>query len=226
MTKYLLTEYLKGYTYYKITNLDNRIANADQVIAQDVDRFCQSVADLYSNISKPILDIMIYAVKLTGSIGMKDTNISFFFCLTTYIKIIGGQGPSSMLAYLAFSGIVLTVLRKPISRYTVVEQQLEGEFRHVNSRLITNSEEVAFYDGNKKEELVIKSSFQRLVDHLRKSLQFRFSMSVIDNMIAKCNTNNLSLPSPSTVFLFVRLGNCCWILCSFTSFLGFNQSST
>lgn len=69
LTKHLLTEYLKGFTYYKITNLDNRIANADQVIAQDVDRFCQSVSDLYSNISKPILDICIYAVKLTGAIG-------------------------------------------------------------------------------------------------------------------------------------------------------------
>lgn len=103
----------------------------------------------------------------------------------------GGQGPSSMLAYLAVSGIFLTILRKPISRYTVVEQQLEGEFRHVNSRLITNSEEVAFYNGNKKEELVIKSSFQRLIDHLRKSMQFRFSMAVIDNMVAKCKIRNI-----------------------------------
>lgn len=46
---------------------------------------------------------------------------------------------------------------------TVVEQRLEGEFRYVNSRLITNSEEVAFYQGNKKEKEIVLSSFTRLV---------------------------------------------------------------
>lgn len=165
ITNYLYREYMNGFTYYKIGNLDNRIANADQLLTQDVDRFCQSVVDLYSNVSKPILDIGIYAVKLTGSIG--------------------GQGPSMMLGYLAFSGVLLTILRKPISRFTVQEQVLEGEFRFVNSRLITNSEEVAFYNGNRKETEVINSAFKRLVSHLRKSMQFRFSMGIIDNMIAK-----------------------------------------
>jgi ATP-binding cassette subfamily D (ALD) protein 3 len=47
------------------------------------------------------------------------------------------------------------MMRKPISRYTVIEQQLEGHFRFVNSRLITNSEEIAFYNGNKKEGSVL-----------------------------------------------------------------------
>lgn len=31
------------------------------------------------------------------------------------------------------------------AKMTVQEQKLEGEFRYVNSRLITNSEEIAFY---------------------------------------------------------------------------------
>lgn len=34
------------------------------------------------------------------------------------------------------------------ARFTVQEQKLEGEFRYVNSRLITNSEEIAFYQVN------------------------------------------------------------------------------
>lgn len=35
-----------------MNNLDNRIANADQLLTQDVDKFCDSVAELYSNLSK------------------------------------------------------------------------------------------------------------------------------------------------------------------------------
>lgn len=165
LTQHLYKSYLKGFTYYQISNIDGRIGNVDQTLTQDVDKFCQSMSELYSNISKPILDIIIYAIKLTGAIGL--------------------QGPVTMLVYLMFSGVFLTAMRKPVSRYTVDEQRLEGEFRAVNTRMITNSEEIAFYGGNVVEANTVTTSFGRLVDHLRKAMQFRFSMGVIDNMIAK-----------------------------------------
>lgn len=44
--------FFRGFTYYKMGNLDNRIANADQLLTQDVEKFCNSVVDLYSNLSK------------------------------------------------------------------------------------------------------------------------------------------------------------------------------
>lgn len=46
---------------------------------------------------------------------------------------------------------------------TVKEQRLEGEYRYINSRLITNSEEVAFYQGNNREKLTLLASFHKLV---------------------------------------------------------------
>uniref|UniRef100_A0A8C2KBU9 ATP-binding cassette, sub-family D (ALD), member 3a n=1 Tax=Cyprinus carpio TaxID=7962 RepID=A0A8C2KBU9_CYPCA len=119
LTKHLYDEYLKGYTYYKMGNLDNRIANADQLLTQDVEKFCNSVVDLYSNLSKPLLDIGLYIFKLTTAIG--------------------AQGPATMMAYLLISGLFLTRLRRPIGKMTVSEQKYEGEYRYVNSRLITNS---------------------------------------------------------------------------------------
>ena len=57
-----------------MTNLDNRISNADQLLTQDVEKFCDCVVDLYSNISKPILDILIYVQKLTQAIGGQVIN--------------------------------------------------------------------------------------------------------------------------------------------------------
>uniref|UniRef100_A0A8I6ANP9 ATP binding cassette subfamily D member 3 n=1 Tax=Rattus norvegicus TaxID=10116 RepID=A0A8I6ANP9_RAT len=119
LTRYLYEEYLQAFTYYKMGNLDNRIANPDQLLTQDVEKFCNSVVDLYSNLSKPFLDIVLYIFKLTSAIG--------------------AQGPASMMAYLLVSGLFLTRLRRPIGKMTIMEQKYEGEYRFVNSRLITNS---------------------------------------------------------------------------------------
>uniref|UniRef100_A0AAY4CPR0 AAA+ ATPase domain-containing protein n=1 Tax=Denticeps clupeoides TaxID=299321 RepID=A0AAY4CPR0_9TELE len=118
LTRHLYDQYLRGYTYYKMGNLDNRIANADQLLTQDVEKFCNSVVDLYSNLSKPLLDIGLYIFKLTSAIG--------------------AQGPATMMTYLLISGLFLTRLRRPIGKMTVTEQRYEGEYRYVNSRLITN----------------------------------------------------------------------------------------
>lgn len=79
------------------------------------------------------------------------------------------QTPAVMLAYLVIAGGFLTHIRKPMTQMTVKEQRLEGEYRHIHSRLITNSEEIAFYRGNSREKLTLLSSFHKLV-----SIQFNF----------------------------------------------------
>ncbi|CAF0858300.1 unnamed protein product [Didymodactylos carnosus] len=150
LTKYLYDQYLKGFTYYQLNNLDSRIANVDQLLTQDVEKFSTCIADLYTNVSKPFLDIIIFSKKLTTSIGP--------------------TGPS---------------LRRPVGSMTVTEQQFEGEFRYVNSRLITNCEEIAFYKGNRREQMNIRDSFDRLIKHLRSFIIFRVSMGFIDNIVAK-----------------------------------------
>ncbi|CAH2075551.1 unnamed protein product, partial [Iphiclides podalirius] len=165
LSLHLYQKYLKGFTYYQVTNLDNRISNADQLLTTDIDKFCDTVIDLYSNISKPLLDISLYLYRLTVNLGPST--------------------PGIMMAYLFVSGMFLTYLRRPTARMTVQEQKLEGEFRYVNSRLITNSEEIAFYQGNHREQLTILASFYKLTRHLRNFLNFRVCMGFIDNIIAK-----------------------------------------
>uniref|UniRef100_A0AC35U7T3 ATP-binding cassette sub-family D member 3 n=1 Tax=Rhabditophanes sp. KR3021 TaxID=114890 RepID=A0AC35U7T3_9BILA len=162
---HLYNKYLQGFTYYKMSNLDNRIANADQLLTQDVDRFCEGLVDLYSNLSKPIVDVALYVTKLGGALGF--------------------QAPSVLFIYLFISGVFLTNLRKPMGPLTVTEQQLEGDFRYVNTRLITNSEEIAFYKGNQKEKTCLMNSFHKMVSHLRSLIIFKFSIGFLDNIIAK-----------------------------------------
>ncbi|CAJ0957438.1 unnamed protein product, partial [Mesorhabditis belari] len=165
LTNHLYQKYLKGFTFYKMSNLDNRIANADQLLTQDLEKFCEGLVELYSNVSKPLVDVALYVARLGGALGW--------------------QAPGMLGFYLLASGIFLTNLRKPIGRLTVEEQSLEGEFRFVNSRLIMNSEEIAFYQGQEREKTTILSSFDNLVTHLRKVILFRFNIGFIDNIVAK-----------------------------------------
>ncbi|XP_063704708.1 ATP-binding cassette sub-family D member 3 [Culicoides brevitarsis] len=165
LTKHLYNEYLKGYTYYKMSNLDTRIANPDQLLTTDIEKFSDSVCDLYSNMCKPFMDVMIYVYRVTAALGFET--------------------PAVLISYLIVSGVFLTHLRRPTGRLTVQEQKLEGEYRYVNSRLITNAEEVAFYQGNNREKLTLLASFNKLTTHIRKFLEFRVGMGIIDNMVAK-----------------------------------------
>ncbi|XP_023244980.1 ATP-binding cassette sub-family D member 3 isoform X2 [Copidosoma floridanum] len=165
ISRHLLDQYLKGFTYYKMSNLDTRVANPDQLLTTDVDKFCESCTDLYSNIAKPVLDIFIYVYRLTSTVG--------------------SQTPLIMLSYLVIAGSVLTHLRKPIGTFTVKEQKLEGEYRHIHSRMITNSEEIAFYQGNTREKLTLFASFHKLITHLRKFLEFKVLIGVVDNFVGK-----------------------------------------
>uniref|UniRef100_A0A673MRN1 ATP-binding cassette sub-family D member 3-like n=1 Tax=Sinocyclocheilus rhinocerous TaxID=307959 RepID=A0A673MRN1_9TELE len=140
LTKHLYDEYLKGYTYYKMGNLDNRIANADQLLTQDVEKFCNSVVDLYSNLSKPLLDIGLYIFKLTTAIGAQ---VSVKDIVKIYCRSVS-----------------LDILR-------------------------ICCEEIAFYNGNVREKQTIHSTFRKLVDHLHNFIFFRFSMGMVDSIIAK-----------------------------------------
>lgn len=161
----LYKEYLSGITYYRMSNLDNRIANPDQLLTQDVEKFCGCLTDLYSNLSKPLLDIVLYVRWLSVAIGQ--------------------EAPGAMLLYLLFAGVILTRMRRPVGRMTIDEQKLEGELRYVNSRLITNSEEIAFYQGNDRERITLDNSFRRLVQHLRDFLEYRFTLGIVDDIVAK-----------------------------------------
>lgn len=58
LTQHIHDKYLSQLTFYGISALDDRIKNPDQLIAVDVSKFSNSLAELYSNLAKPILDMV------------------------------------------------------------------------------------------------------------------------------------------------------------------------
>lgn len=69
LTHHFHEGYLNNMHYYKICNLDSRIANPDQRLTTDAEKWATSLASLYLNFTKPVLDIILFSRKLAELVG-------------------------------------------------------------------------------------------------------------------------------------------------------------
>jgi len=152
-------------TFYTLSALDDRIKNADQLITVDVSKFSTSLAELYSNIAKPLLDMGIYSYSLSRSVGGE----SLFFM--------------SLLVQL--SAQVMRVLTPPFGKYVAEEARLEGEFRFAHSRLIDYGEEVALYSGHEAEKDTLDKGYFTLIKHVNRILRKRFYHGFMEDFVIK-----------------------------------------
>jgi ATP-binding cassette subfamily D (ALD) long-chain fatty acid import protein len=92
-------------TYYKAINLDSRISGADQLITTDINKFCTALASLYSNLGKPVLDLLIFNYQLARSIGL--------------------YGMSGLLLNYFVTGIVMRSITPAFGKLVAQEAKLE-----------------------------------------------------------------------------------------------------
>ncbi|KAJ9665641.1 ATP-binding cassette long-chain fatty acid transporter pxa2 [Coniosporium apollinis] len=165
LTNYIHNKYLNHMTFYTLSALDDRIKNADQLITVDVAKFSNSLAELYSNIAKPILDMVIYNWSLSRSVG--------------------GEGLFMMSLIVQLSASVMRALTPPFGKYVADEARLEGEFRFQHSRLIDYSEEVALYAGHEAEKDTLDKGYFTLIKHVNRILRRRFYHGVMEDFVIK-----------------------------------------
>ncbi|KAF2130802.1 hypothetical protein P153DRAFT_384027 [Dothidotthia symphoricarpi CBS 119687] len=165
LTNYIHNKYLSQMTFYTLSALDDRIKNADQLITVDVAKFANSLAELYSNLAKPVLDIVIYNYSLSRSVG--------------------GEGLFFMSLLVQISANVMRALTPPFGKYVADEARLEGEFRFQHSRLIDYSEEVALYHGHEAEKDTLDKGYFTLIKHVNRILRRRLYHGVMEDFVIK-----------------------------------------
>eukprot|EP00696_Hemimastix_kukwesjijk_P004274 gnl/Hemi2/15273_TR5142_c0_g28_i1.p1 gnl/Hemi2/15273_TR5142_c0_g28~~gnl/Hemi2/15273_TR5142_c0_g28_i1.p1 ORF type:complete len:612 (-),score=123.20 gnl/Hemi2/15273_TR5142_c0_g28_i1:223-2058(-) len=183
LSEHIHDQYLSNKRFYTATTKHFEIENADHRIAQDIDKFSTCLSNLYSNIFKPVLDVVLYTVKL-----------SF---------LVGKRGPIFMFAYYLISSILLRRIMPPFAKLTARLQKLEGDFRGCHTRLIQHAEEIAFYNGGEKEKLVINRSYAQLDKHAGELHGLRGFMGIFDNFLVKYGPTMIGyLVIGMPVFLF------------------------
>lgn len=157
--------YLKNMIFYQLTNIDSRVSNPDQTLTADIEKWAQSLSVIYSNITKPILDIILFSTNLA--------------------KVVSWKGPFLTYAWYIFSGCIMKIISPPVGKLTAIEQKLEGDYRACHSGLVKHSEEIAFYKGNSWEKQKIEETFNTCIRHERSIMEKKLFMGFFDSLLVK-----------------------------------------
>lgn len=84
--------------------------------------------------------------------------------------------------------ITATILRAatpPFGKLAAEEAKLEGDFRTAHSRLITNAEEIAFYNGEELEKSILDKTYNRLIKQINSTYHIRIGYNMFEDFIVK-----------------------------------------
>nr|AZL94682.1 ATP-binding cassette sub-family D [Nephromyces sp. MMRI] len=165
LTYHFLLRYLHNMIFYHVTSLDKRIEHPDQRLTDDINKWSRSLASLFSNLAKPILDIIFLSKRLSHSMGI--------------------SGPLIIIAWYSFTALITSFIAPKFGKYMTQTQELEGEYRSIHSSLIGHSEEIAFYRGNYFELRKLVHAFDNLWKHSKKILLKKLFMGCFDSLLVK-----------------------------------------
>ncbi|KAF8602699.1 adrenoleukodystrophy protein [Ceratobasidium sp. AG-I] len=165
LNTYLGTENGEDKVYYKMSNLDDRIKNPDQMITTDIQRFSAHLAAMYSNLAKPVLDVILYNYQLSQNVG--------------------AEGLIILTALVQLSAMLLKSLTPPFGQYAATEAALTGSLRATHSRLLEHSEEIAFFGGAEAEKMLVERDYFALVKHMNMVLRKRLWHGVAEEGVVK-----------------------------------------
>ncbi|KAI3480060.1 hypothetical protein L1887_57836 [Cichorium endivia] len=91
-------------------------------------------------------------------------------------RSLGPMGVLGLASNYLFTGWILRQVTPAFGKLAAIEAKLEGDFRSAHSRLITNAEEIAFYNGASIEAGILNRAYIRLVRHINSIFKIRVAL--------------------------------------------------
>lgn len=68
-------------------------------------------------------------------------------------------GPTIALSVIYFTGQILKTCSPKFGKLIAIEAELKAKLRHQHSRIVMNSEEIAFYNGDQIEKVALEKAY-------------------------------------------------------------------
>ncbi|HET6160958.1 MAG TPA: ABC transporter ATP-binding protein/permease [Dongiaceae bacterium] len=156
MTYNFMTRWLGNRTHYRLQLLGYGADNPEQRIQEDVDRFTTDTIDLLISLMRNIINLITFIIILWTISG----SVSFMLGQTEVT--VPGYMVWIVIVY-ALAGTLITFwIGIPLVRANFDQQRFNADFRFRMTRIRENSESIALYAGEAKEETGLRSSFLKV----------------------------------------------------------------
>ena len=190
LTDLLNLQYVTGVNFYKATELPEfKIDNIDQRVTTDVENFCEKSTEMFCQIFKPLLDVTLN----TSVVPRRTAPLAAADCFVPHTRNgtlgdslhgsgadvglncarwqlgrdVGMRGPGIIFGYFVLAVAAKIMIMPDFKSMVRKKSELTGNYRTAHSRLITNAEEIAFYEGGSRERSIIGQRFKALYWHCR-----------------------------------------------------------
>ncbi|WP_094606715.1 Vitamin B12 transport ATP-binding protein BacA [Sporomusa silvacetica DSM 10669] len=161
LTDHYLTGWLKKRTYYLMQIVDNSTDNPDQRISEDLRLFVYSTLTLALGFLRAVIQFCTFIVilwNLSGSleipVGEQQVSIPGYMVWVAIIYALTGS-------------FLTAIVGKSLVGLDYAKQRYEADFRFSMIRLRENSEGVAFYHGEQREQTNFNQCFTKIIDNFR-----------------------------------------------------------
>jgi ATP-binding cassette subfamily D (ALD) protein 3 len=165
LTHHFHSVYMEQMRFYQVSNIDGRIENVDQRLTNDIEKFSMAFSSLFSNFTKPVLDIFLFGRALAQRVGYKTISLTFIWYF--------------------ISGFIIKLVAPPLGLMTAVQQDLEGSYRAQHANIATFCQEIAFSNGGKFEKQKLKEKYDEILRHEESMLFKRLWLGCFDGMLVK-----------------------------------------